>query len=256
MSESNLIVSIAAITHSGPVRQANEDHIAVGKWSSAADMEEPYCTSSPITHPLLLAVCDGMGGHRGGATASAFAAEQWIQSHDRSDSKFDVGDVGNAINTKIYEMSFADPDLQWMGTTVAGLVIGGTDPIWFNIGDSSVILFTDWAMKLSQDDVPPGERSGVLTQALGGVATQRRIKPHSGQLHPDEGMTYLLCSDGLTDVLSLTEIEEALALSPADAARSMVAQVIERHGSDNVSIIIARVEAPEIKEEEVLGSQD
>lgn len=256
MSEKELIVSIAAITHTGPVRQANEDHIAVGNWSSAADMEEPYCSSWPLSKPLLLAICDGMGGHRGGATASAFAAEQWALSHDQSDGTFNVEAVGNAINSKIHEMSVADPDLQWMGATVAGLIVGGPDPIWFNVGDSSVILFTDWAMKLSTDDTPPGERSGVLTQALGGVAKLRRIAPHSGPLYPDEGMTYLLCSDGLTDVLSLTEVEEALALDPSQAARAMVAQVIERQGSDNVSMIIARIEAPAEEEEEYLGSQD
>ena len=236
-----LQITIAAMTHSGPVREANEDRVAVGQWTGGGDMQRPYCVTLPADRPVLLLVCDGMGGHRGGEVASRTAVEVLRQLFDQDPDTFDIGASVNAASTCLNDAGRANADLRGMGTTVAGLIMGGTEPRWFNVGDSGVYRRTDAILKLSHDDVPEGPRSGRLTQALGGTAEPRAVEPHTGPIYLRQGTVFLLCSDGLTDVMDYREIEQVLAGEPEAAAAQLVESVIARQGSDNVSVIVAKV---------------
>jgi serine/threonine protein phosphatase PrpC len=75
-----------------------------------------------------------------------------------------------AVNAELYQTMKAVPSLLGMGTTVAGLLLSATRALWFNVGDSRIYrLHRGRLDQLSIDDVPPGPRSGLITQTLGGA---------------------------------------------------------------------------------------
>src|SRR5262249_4669195 len=121
------------------------------------------------------------------------------------------------IDGELYRAMAADEDLAGMGTTVVGLALGPR-VVWFNIGDSRLYRCAGSRLtQISIDDSPPGARSGLLTQSLGGSLHPTEISPHVGEEPLETGSRYLLCSDGLTDMLDLPEIEECIGLTDVDA---------------------------------------
>lgn len=250
---SGLVVDLAAMTHNGAVRSSNQDRVAFDNWSSSESMTEPLGLTLPLDRPRLMLVCDGMGGQAGGEVASAMAVNKLARLADCNDEDA-IAKVIQHASGAIHAAAEDDAALQWMGSTVAGLLLGPDGGFWFNVGDSAVFRFRGALMKQSLDDVPTGERSGQLTQALGGTPVAKGIDPHVGALSLADGLTYLLCSDGLTDVLSFEDIEACLEHSPTVAASRLVESVVAAGGHDNVSVVIARVHASE--EGEPDGSQD
>lgn len=251
----SLEINLAAMTHNGAVRTANQDRIAIDSWSSGESMTEPLGMVIPVDRPRLLLVCDGMGGQASGEVASEMAVKMLQDALAQGSDEDGIASALQEVSITIHEAAVADPGLQWMGTTAAGLLLGPEGGYWFNVGDSAVFRYRGALMKQSLDDVPPGERSGQLTQALGGTAAATVINPHVEDIHVAAGVTFLLCSDGLTDVLSFDEIESCLELPPAEAAMSLVDSVVAAGGSDNVSVLIVRVQEIEEGASED-GSQD
>jgi serine/threonine protein phosphatase PrpC len=128
-----------------------------------------------------------------------------------------------------------------MGTTVAGLLLTANRAVWFNVGDSRV--YGQRAKRfelLSIDDVPPGPRSGVITQTLGGFCTFVPIEPHMGTEELVLPSRWLVCSDGLTDMVDDRDIERALAASDEEAVCTLFDLAMRAGGADNVSIIVVR----------------
>ena len=138
-----------------------------------------------------------------------------------------------------------------MGTTLVGAVLAADRMITFNVGDSRGYLFSAGQLvQLSYDDVPEGEnnpfgprRSHALTQALGGSSLPVAIEPHISVDSPlAPGETLLLCSDGLTDMVSSQVIGGTLrtARDPLQAARKLAAKAFSGGARDNVSLLVAR----------------
>jgi serine/threonine protein phosphatase PrpC len=133
----------------------------------------------------------------------------------------------------------ADHSLLGMGTAVVGLILASKRVVWFNVGDSRLYSCREGRPEqLSVDDVPPGPRSGLITQTLGGAPFFVSIAPHTGGQELMLPSRFLLCSDGLTDMLADAEIERALAGSDEDAARALFAAAMQAGGADNVSVIV------------------
>jgi len=103
-------------------------------------------------------------------------------------------------------------------------------------------------MQVSKDDterlVHPGRSKPALTQCLGIEEDQMEIEPHiaKGKLEP--GDRYLLCSDGLTDMLSNLEVSQLLLSGedPRDCADKLIAAALERGGRDNVTVIVCEID--------------
>ena len=120
----------------------------------------------------------------------------------------------------------------------------------FNIGDSRVYrqqgpyleqLSTDDSPKKVYGDHETTRVSHVVTQALGGMDRFTAILPHI-QLHAlTTGREYLICTDGLTDVLSLDELEASIGEDVAAVVQSLLNQALERGASDNISFILVKV---------------
>lgn len=239
------VYEIALFTHRGAVRAENEDAVFADGTIYQADQRDVIAlrlTGAP--HALLVA--DGIGGQPHGDLASR-AALRFLTS----DTSLLVGPAEceaalHAANERLYEMMDA-PDRIGMGTTVVGLVLQEAALIAFNVGDSRAYrLGRGGLVKLSHEDVAVSEggkprRSHEITQALGGSAFPLAIVPHISVGPPLAiGERFLLCTDGLTDVLDDGELESLL--EPSEPASVIVEQLVRRAilaGSrDNISVIV------------------
>jgi PPM family protein phosphatase len=147
-----------------------------------------------------------------------------------------------AINAELYDTMAAAPSFRGMGTTVAGLLLTTRRAIWFNLGDSRV--YRDRGGQLEQisvDHVPPGARSGILTQSLGGGSTFTAISPRIDAEDLAAPSRWLICSDGLSDMLGADEIARAMAATDEEAVRALFLQAMDAGGDDNISIIVVSV---------------
>ncbi len=237
-----LVAHISAITHRGRVRAQNEDTIVVGGWLSPVEVEEPRTFRHPLAPPLVCAVADGLGGHLAGEVASRHAAQQLAAAGARLASVEVVQETLRRINDELYRAMAEDPACAGMGTTVAGLVLGKR-LIWFNIGDSRLYRIRDGHLaQMSIDDTPPGPSSGLITQSLGGALPAEPISPHAGEGPLFAPARFLLCSDGLTDMLDDGDIADCVTLPDAEAVTQLFDHAMRAGGADNVSIVVVSVE--------------
>ncbi len=220
----------------------------MGPWRVVAPMRAPCQLGRSVDRPVLCLVADGMGGQAAGERASALAAEGLAGRAPGLDGADAIRRALREVNRDIFEASEADEGLRGMGTTVAGCLFGPDAFHWFNVGDSRIYRYRDgFARRLSVDDVPDRteRRSSIITQSLGGSYTLEEIEPHIGREPVTHGWSYLLCSDGLTDLVDDSAIEHVLASGGEDTA--LVTQLfdwaMEAGGHDNISIMLVRITA-------------
>jgi serine/threonine protein phosphatase PrpC len=131
-----------------------------------------------------------------------------------------------------------------MGTTVAGLVAAEDTLIVFNVGDSRVYAVDDAMLtRLSVDDSPPlapGQTHTVIvTQTIGGTAAERSIEPHLTSREPAVGDRYLICTDGLSDVVDEPKLGAALSgRGGGEAAYELWRAAMEAGGPDNITVAV------------------
>ena len=230
-------IEVTAVCHRGLVRPNNEDSITVAGWVCDVEMTAPRRSRHELKEPLLFAVADGMGGHAGGEIASRYTVKR-LAAQQCSKEK-DIAGLLAEINAELYATMRADHSLLGMGTTVVGLILASKRMVWFNVGDSRLYGCREGRLQqLSVDDIPPGPRSGLITQTLGGAPFFVPIAPHTGGQELVLPSRFLLCSDGLTDMLADAEIERALAGSDEDAVRALFAAAMQAGGADNISVIV------------------
>jgi protein phosphatase len=208
----------------------------------------------------LLIVADGMGGHRGGATASRLAGETVKAYYLGSPSEDIATALRNALaqaNTKIFHQAQTNPDLRGMGTTTSALAIRESEGWFAHVGDSRIYLIRDGEIRQLTDDhslVASMVREGLLTSAEAENHPRRNVLQRSmgvsedveidvrGPIALKEGDTFILCSDGLHGVVKEDELKEIARLPLDEAADLYIKRALERGGPDNVTVIIARVE--------------
>ncbi|WFU81327.1 protein phosphatase 2C domain-containing protein [Bradyrhizobium sp. CIAT3101] len=248
--------TVAAFTHRGRVRPNNEDAIAIDNRVLIGDMDAPIVVTSPNDCRLLM-IADGMGGHAHGAMASRAVLDHLVAAIDRLSNPASCAEVIEEASQHLYELMQEHPEALGMGSTLVGAVLKVDQLVTFNIGDSRSYLFSgNQLVQLSHDDVPEGEsshfgprRSHALTQALGGSSFPLSIGPHvtvDAPLAPRE--TLLLCSDGLTDMVSGQAISDTLrtAKNPLQATKRLAAMAFSAGARDNISLLVARcLDAPE-----------
>ena len=246
-------LNIAALTHLGKVRDHNEDTIAVSDWVTHKTIDTAKIFDLKLDIPQLLLVADGMGGHQGGEVAS-----QWVASIlsktliKNTQNEASLTTAIQATNRELFDQMAGNPTLLGMGSTIAGLYLHN-DLAWvMNVGDSRVYRVQgDFLAQLSIDDVleQPAygdemnhHKTGRITQALGGANNFIEIIPHLRQINLREGDVFLLCSDGLSDMLNLDEMERALEEDLQQSIHQLFTQAMSAGGLDNISILLARVE--------------
>ncbi|MBJ7336851.1 MAG: serine/threonine-protein phosphatase [Mycolicibacterium sp.] len=239
-------MNVRAFTDVGLVRKRNEDAILVAGWLSQTREGSLVTMDFAPTTPFVCAVADGMGGHVGGDLASRVAltviAErslEWTTAEDVEATLTDTNEQVRAVGV--------DADLQGLGTTVAGLCLTADEIIIFNVGDSPLFSITDGVCtQISIDDSvfdSNGRPTNIITQSLGQFPP---VHPHLTVL-PREAGTYLMCSDGVSGVMTPDELREAVLRSDLDElAEEIITTTREKGAHDNFSFVI--VEIPDLAE--------
>ncbi len=221
----------------------------------------------------LLAVADGMGGHRAGDVASRtlvemldglFTSSAYQQHVAYSPQHTDyyvvvLKEVLEQANERLYSLSAGRPELSGMGTTVTVALLAGGRLFWGHVGDSRAYLLRNGGLqRLTHDHTWVAEQVGtgqmtieeaarhprrnVLTQSLGNSLL---VRVERGVQQVQTGDSLLLCSDGLSGVVSDAEMQETLLAEadPQAACDRLVALANQRGGPDNITVLAARLTA-------------
>ncbi len=254
VSSSPLVVRAVLRTDVGRVRSENQDS------GTITTPEEE------VAHPggRLLIVADGMGGHRGGATASRLAAET-VRSRYLGSGTDDIAaalhDALARANTRIFNDAQSNADLRGMGTTTSALAIRGNQAWFGHVGDSRIYLVRgDEITQLTDDHslVATMVREGLLTSKEAENHPRRNVLQRSmgvseeveidvrGPYEIQEYDTFVLCSDGLHGVARPNEIKDIVlkASTIEQAADDLLRLALDRGAPDNVTLIVARAHRP------------
>lgn len=242
---------INASSNVGCVRKKNEDMILVGH-SFVRDETRSDEADLDRTDRYLVALADGMGGHSGGEVASSDVLYNLNYFYGDLPTGLKVGDFNEAIfewldsiNTIIDSKSRSDMRFHNMGTTLVAFAYYAGEFYWMNCGDSRVYRMSDGILQQVSTDhslsnlMGESERSSVITNCIGGGCKTSFIDLVNCTKNAVPGTLYMLCSDGLTDMVSDDEIQ-ALLNDGADATRLCDA-AIEAGGYDNVSVSIIKI---------------
>ncbi|WP_394614711.1 PP2C family protein-serine/threonine phosphatase [Lentzea sp. JNUCC 0626] len=234
-----LVLRYAARSDRGLVRSNNQDSVYAG--------------------PRLLAVADGMGGHAAGEVASKVVIASLAHVDDDEPGDDLLGKLRDAVasgNGAISELVTSDPDLEGMGTTLTAILFAGNRLGLVHIGDSRAYLLREGSFaQITHDDtfvqslidegrITPDEAAthpqrSLLLRAL----TGHDFEPSLTVREARAGDRFLLCSDGLSGVVSLETLDEAIRIpDPQACADRMIELALKGGGPDNVTVIVADVE--------------
>jgi len=248
-------ITSCGITDVGVKRTNNEDNYLIN--------DELY----------LYVVCDGMGGHAGGEFASAIAVntvEEVLANLEHTPEIAEVRDDGavevmrerlryavRLAGKRIFEKAAAEPEYRGMGTTCLALLVDGANAFVAHVGDSRGYLVREARIEqLTEDHSLVNEkiRSGELTPEQARHHKLKNIITRSLGYTEDveidiqvravrRGDRFLLCSDGLSNLVDPLEMGEALrGMGPQEAARHLVNLACQRGGDDNITCVVARVD--------------
>lgn len=240
-------IDYSCVSHVGKVRSMNQDNFICNgtymKPNSAKDMVSISGTAS-IKTAILFGIFDGMGGEECGEIASYIAAKESSSTHIKKDAVHTLIDYCKQANDVICE--YADNNsISSMGTTAAILLCSKSEITLCNIGDSKIFRFSEGNLEqISKDHIaisaygtkPP------LSQNLGIPPESALIDPYLSQGGYKVGDKYLICSDGLTDMLTIEEIKDLLEHQPfEELALSLVNRALKNGGRDNVTVILLKI---------------
>ncbi|MFA6812187.1 MAG: protein phosphatase 2C domain-containing protein [Bacteroidaceae bacterium] len=240
-----------AITNIGLKRNNNED-LAIIQNDIVTESQMLTAYSVDTDSPIVVAVADGMGGQNGGEVASRLIIESlMIWRHtlpndaDFKTTKKSITDFTKETHRFIQKKAQETPDLYGMGSTLISMVWTKKTTIFVNIGDSRLYLFRDkWLKQISNDHSMrnlthnPDTPSNLIYNSLGsGETSFADISDITTTVKEDD--IYLLCSDGLSDMISDNEIETILRKGPS--ATNLLHAAINAGGRDNITIILIQV---------------
>ena len=242
-------ISYWCVTHIGNVRSVNQDnYICDGRYMKPEDepMDAPLVGTLSSLTPALLGVFDGMGGEERGEVASYIAAKNAASVKIGAQPLDDLSNYCLQTNADICQY-IEQQGISSMGTTAAMLAFDKEGITLCNIGDSKVLRFSkNGPEQISFDHVAacPFGKKPPLSQNLGIPPTEMIIDPYFARGTYRDGDTYLICSDGLTDMLSPEAIQKILRTAPEPEAASleMLQKALLNGGKDNVTFILCQIE--------------
>jgi protein phosphatase len=281
-SPRNALVSTCfGLTDPGKVRPANEDQFLIAALARALWIQQSSVDQQPVRYAdaegQLFVVADGMGGVAGGAEASAVALgaiEEFLLTSLRwlfalngplEGGKIDALEEFKAAlrraDARVCETASRRPELEGMGTTLTMAYGHGTELFVAHVGDSRCYLLRGgtlhqltrdhtWVQELVDDgilaaeSVPHHDLRHVITNAVGGPRPGVQVEVHEVDL--EAGDVVLLCTDGLTEMVSDADIAAVLRdeREPRAACERLVWLANAHGGRDNVTAVVARYEHP------------
>lgn len=264
-----LRANVCAVTHAGRIRRENEDNYDLnGRMTSTGDLRKGSAFVQSMTEPFHLSVCDGMGGESFGDLASGIAVET-IAAHATNvydsgeDFSFAISNCLDDANSRICAEINARG--KRMGTTLAAVYAVKGKIYCVNIGDTRIYHYSKGILEqisfdhthaqtivdagqVSQDrisNIPDAKR---LTRHLGVFPEEANLSPNISVIDDvDDSDIILLCSDGLTDMLSDDDITAVLSTgeSAQDVASKLIRSALERGGKDNITVMAAFIDVEE-----------
>ena len=245
-------IVLTAASRVGCIRSNNEDMVlAYDKMVRSDAYRTEFMTEN--NERFVIALADGMGGHRAGEVAS----EQTLSS-----LKFFINDIPRGlsisefnetmvewlhfINETINRRGHSDPSLLDMGTTLVAVIYYGGKLFWLNCGDSRLYRLRDGKLQQITTDHSlsnaNGEKkhSNIITNSIGAGCKDSYLDMYEFTSDFKSGDTYMLCSDGLNDMVSFEDIEKLM--NEGSSANRLCEAAIEAGGFDNVSVCIFHVE--------------
>ncbi|MEU0964430.1 Stp1/IreP family PP2C-type Ser/Thr phosphatase [Streptomyces sp. NPDC005917] len=236
----SLSLRFAAGSHKGMIREGNED--------------------SGYAGPRLLAIADGMGGQAAGEVASSEVISTLVTLDDDVPGSDILTSLGHAVqraNDQLRAMVEEDPQLEGMGTTLTALLWTGQRLGLVHVGDSRAYLLRDgvltqitqdhtWVQRLvdegriTEEEATTHPQRSLLMRALG---SGDHVEPDLSIREVRAGDRYLICSDGLSGVVSHQTLEETLASyqGPQETVQELIQLALRGGGPDNITVIIADV---------------
>ncbi|MFD3545978.1 Stp1/IreP family PP2C-type Ser/Thr phosphatase [Streptomyces sp. NPDC058655] len=236
----SLSLRFAAGSHKGMIREGNED--------------------SGYAGPRLLAIADGMGGQAAGEVASSEVISTLVQLDDDVPGSDIITSLASAVqraNDQLRAMVEEDPQLEGMGTTLTALLWTGQRLGLVHVGDSRAYLLRDgvltqitqdhtWVQRLvdegriTEEEATTHPQRSLLMRALGSGDI---VEPDLSIREVRAGDRYLICSDGLSGVVSHQTLEETLAdyHGPRETVQSLIQLALRGGGPDNITCIVADV---------------
>ena len=235
-----------SVTDIGRKRKMNQDYV--------------FATDSPIGGlDNLYIVADGMGGHNAGEYASAFSVEELkdlVVELGQAEIEIILHRALPEVNRSLRTVAASDSSYSGMGTTIVSATVRGCILYVANVGDSRLYLKKNRLRQITVD------HSLVEEMVLAGTLDQKKAR-----MHPDknvitraigaedtleidffrekvtEGNIVLMCSDGLTNMVEDSEIEEILGSSRSleDAGGKLLEKANENGGSDNISVLLVKI---------------
>ena len=272
-----LTVKAFGVTDKGKVRTTNEDQFLVAELTKAmrvwqTSLPEPKLQVGEERAHLFL-VADGMGGQLAGERASALAVAaieqfmlnsfRWFFGSGSPDEQRVLAQFQSAIrhaDARILEETAAHPELSGMGTTVTMAFHLGAQLCVIHVGDSRAYLYRDHELHqltedhtlvadmvrsgaLRRDQVAEHQLRHTITNVVGGPELGVNVEARA--LEVRDGDRLLLCSDGLTEMVTNDAIAATLDAEPTPeaAAKKLLAQANDGEASDNITLIVVRFEA-------------
>lgn len=236
----SLSLRFAAGSHKGMIREGNED--------------------SGYAGPRLLAIADGMGGQAAGEVASSEVISTIVALDDDvpgSDILTSLGTAVQRANDQLRMMVEEDPQLEGMGTTLTALLWTGQRLGLVHVGDSRAYLLRDgvltqitqdhtWVQRLvdegriTEEEATTHPQRSLLMRALG---SGDHVEPDLSIREVRAGDRYLICSDGLSGVVSHQTMEDTLASyqGPQETVQNLIELALRGGGPDNITVIVADV---------------
>ena len=232
------------ITDRGVVRHQNQD---------------AYYLDVPDEGLALAVVCDGMGGAKAGNVASTLAVDTFVEalrsgSVDAQEPNEALAGAAELANRAVFDRAASDPACQGMGTTMVAVLVAGHGAYILNIGDSRCYLVTEEGIsRVTRDHsvvedlvqkgrITPEEarlhpRKNLITRALG---AEEHVRADLYRLDLNEGDCLLLCSDGLSNIVTDQEIlyEIIHGGEKADCCRRLLDIAMSRGAPDNVTAVL------------------
>lgn len=259
-------IKMALISHIGNSRSNNEDNFILpsknyGFYTNENSKKLCECSATIANH-FCCAVSDGMGGHEFGEIASLKVVEYLSVHYDELikslDNKELIQNYVTKLNDQFCKFAMRNKNYRNMGATLCGLVADGKKALCFNVGDSRAYKFSSGKLQRITVDHSEGQRLFDLQLLTAEEAekfpNRKTIYKYIGQkttLIPDvfEIEDYslcsyiLLCTDGLTDVLSDDEIESVLGSTNIDVNRKsqiLIDLALKRrlNAGDNITLIL------------------
>ena len=226
---------VGVITDTGRKRRRNED--------------------AYVCEPPLFAIADGMGGAQAGEVASRLAAAALRESGAKTlGGERRISDLIQEANRRVYDRSSTDPNTSGMGTTITVALVENDNVAFGHVGDSRAYLIRDGRMeqvtedhslvnellksgKLSREEAESHPQRSVITRALG---TDPDVDVDTFTIAAEAGDVFLLCSDGLTDMVGEGEILELVERNRDNlngALKSLVKAANRSGGDDNITVV-------------------